>query len=655
MSNPPQDGPVQKLTLRGALRSVRLVWKVNGLFLLILVAALGLSAYFTNADFERSEIESARETSLDSSNRIVRRIRELMVGGDPHNLEALVNRMASETPSYRDIRLASHDGRVLASQLPGSPLVLDSLSWPCEACHAPREQVRDSIGCSYCEVIGEAEEGRVLSVVTPIYGGQGCDGTGCHAGASDATILGVLQADYSLARTDLLIAQRNRHTAFAIILSILLGSIATWWTTERLLGRRIRTLREGALRLAEHDFTFRFSDSTGDGLSQLVGVFDNMTTELAATLTELMSAREHLQAIFENSADIIITVDPTGLITTFNPGAEAVLGYNREEVIGRRIEMLFADPSERDAAIAQLEHTDHVVNYLTRFVTKDGDIRRVLLTLSRLRSPEGDSIGTLGVSKDITRELELQRRLNRSQRMAALGQALTGIQHSIKNMLNVMKGGSYMVKLGLTSDDRAMMMEGWEMVQQGIEDMTEMSRSMLDFARTKKLNVKPTDLGELARRIHHLNQAKFKEEGVHLGLEVDPDLPLVECDGEMIRSVIMDLTGNALDACSWKQYGEAESARVLVGVHGSPANGRVEIVVSDNGEGMTEEVRQRIFTPFFSTKEKKGTGMGLAVVSRIVSMHEGKTEVESEPGKGATFRIHLPIKGPSLREEDVDA
>jgi PAS domain S-box-containing protein len=655
MSNPAPDPSDQRLTLRGALRSVRLVWKVNGLFLLILVAALGLTAYFTNLDFERSELESAREISLDSSNRIVRRIRELMTEGEAHDPAGLVNRMASENPAYRDVRLISHDGRVLASQLPGSPLSLDSISWPCAVCHTPPEQAGDSIGCSFCEVIGGGDEGRALSVVTPIYGGEGCDQAGCHTEAGASTILGILQADYSMARVDSLIAQRNRHTAFAIIISLILGSLATWWMTERLLGRRIRTLRDGALRLAEHDFTFRFSDSTGDGLAQLVGVFDNMTTELASTLTELMSAKEHLQAIFENSADIIITVDPTGLITTFNPGAEAILGYNREEVIGRRIEMLFADPTERDSAIAQLDHTDHVVNYLTRFVTKDGDIRRVLLTLSRLRSPDGDPIGTLGVSKDITQELELQRRLNRSQRMAALGQAITGIQHSIKNMLNVMKGGSYMVKLGLSGDDRAMMMEGWEMVQQGIDDMTEMSKSMLDFARTKKLKVKTTDLGELARKIHHLNQSKFKEEGVVLALDVDADLPPVVCDGEMIRSVIMDLTGNALDACSWKQYEEGDSARVTVAVHAGCTNGRVEIVVSDNGEGMTEEVRQRIFTPFFSTKERKGTGVGLAVVSRIVSMHEGTTEVESEPGKGATFRISLPIKGPSLREEDVDA
>jgi PAS domain S-box-containing protein len=641
--------------LRDAVRGVRLVWKVNGLFLLILSAALAISGYLSNLYLERSEIGMAREQSVESSDRIVRRIRELMANGEPHNLADLVNRMASENPSYWDVRLLSHDGRVLASQLPGGPSAVDSLTWPCSSCHDDHSRARDSVGCSYCEIVNPEPELRVLSVVTPIYGGEGCSGAGCHEAAADSILLGVLQADYSLARVDALIAQRTRNTALVILLALIFGSLATWWSMEQLLGRRIRTLREGARRLADHDFTFRFSDSTGDGLAQLVGVFDNMTSELSTTLTELMSAKEHLQAIVENSADIIITVDPTGLITTFNPGAQEILGYRREEVIGRRIEMLFADPRERDTAIAQLDHTDHVLNYLTRFVTKNGDIRRVLLTLSRLRSPDGDPIGTMGVSKDITRELQLQARLNRSQRMAALGQAITGIQHSIKNMLNVMKGGSYMVKLGLTSDDRDMMMEGWEMVQQGIDDMTEMSRSMLDFARTKKLKIKPTDLAELARKIHHLNQSKFREEGVLLGLEVDPDLPLVECDPEMIRSVIMDLTGNALDACLWKHYGEGESPEVTVGVHSGTANGRVEIEVRDNGEGMSEEVRQRIFTPFFSTKEKKGTGMGLAVVTRIVSMHEGKTAVESEPGKGATFRIYLPIMGPSLREEEGDA
>jgi signal transduction histidine kinase len=296
-----------------------------------------------------------------------------------------------------------------------------------------------------------------------------------------------------------------------------------------------------------------------------------------------------------------------------------------------------------------------VVNYFTRFVTKNGKIRNVLLTLSRLRSPDGEPIGTLGVSKDITRELRLQRRLLQSERMAALGQAITGIQHSIKNMLNVMKGGSYMVKLGLGNDDKALLTEGWEMVQQGIDDMTQMSKSMLDFARTKKLNIQPEDLGALLKKIHGINRAKFKDDGVELFLEPIPELPRVEVDAEMIRSVVMDLLSNALDACSWKNYPVNDSPRVTMGLRVASDPSFVEIVVKDNGEGMPEEVKERIFTPFFSTKDKAGTGMGLAVVERIVKSHEGTITVESELKEGTEFCVTLPISGPSFREEEEDA
>jgi PAS domain S-box-containing protein len=361
-----------------------------------------------------------------------------------------------------------------------------------------------------------------------------------------------------------------------------------------------------------------------------------------------------LQEIVENSPDIIITVDPTGLIDSFNRGAEQILGYNREEVVGRRIEMLFADPRERDVAIDQLRDTDHVVNYLTRFKTKGGDARHVLLTLSRLRDPEGMAIGTIGISKDVTREIRLQRKLLQSERMAALGQALTGIQHSIKNLLNVLKGGSYMVRLGLSKDNKQMLSEGWQMVEEGITNMTEMSKSMLDFARERDLDLKPTDLAALANKIHSLSDAKFKGSGIQLSVEVTDDLPMIECDPELIRSVVMDLLSNSQDACSWKKYGEEEQPEVRLKVERASVDGYVEIEVSDNGEGIAEEVQAKIFTPFFSTKKKKGTGMGLAVVARIVGSHGGSTAVESEPGKGAAFRVMLPIKGPSMREEEVD-
>jgi len=629
------------------LGRLRLVWKVNGVFFIILVVVLSASAYLTNLDLERADLASARQFSRRTSDRMIEGIRDLMMRGDPSDLPSLVHRMSAGNPAYRNILLYSHAGDVVASGTGERTSDVAPEAWPCRSCHGQPSPVLPVGSQRPDEVIHHPDGERVLSLVTPVYMEEGCTSGGCHAGAHPSGVLGFVQADFSLASLDAMIALRTRHAAVMILVLLFLGAGATLVMTNRLIERRIQALREGARRLAAHDYSFRFSDPAEDGIGQLVGVFDDVTSELSLTLTELTSAREHLQAIVENSADIIITVDPTGLITTFNPGAEAVLGYSREEVIGRRIEMLFADPKERDTAIAQLEDTDHVVNYFTHFVTKDGRVRNVLLTLSRLRSLDGEPIGTLGVSKDVTRELRLQRQVLRSERMAVLGQALTGIQHSIKNMLNNMKGGSYMVKLGLQKDNRDLLMEGWEMVQQGIENMTQMSMSMLDFARTRKLALKPTDLAGVVREAGRTVENRFRDEGVALGLEICEDVPEVVCDCEMIRTVLLDLLENAVDACTWKEYPEGEEPAVTLTLRRARGVGYVEVGVRDNGVGMTEEVQKKIFMPFFTTKEKRGTGMGLEVVSRIVSSHEGRTTVESEPGKGSTFIVMLPVEGPS--------
>ncbi len=637
-------------SLRSALRRMRLVWKVNGLFLLILVCALGILGYISNLDLERAEIRSARESSINSSGKIIERLDEIMMGFKQDELPGLVNQMASDNPAYRDIRLLAHSGRVVVTQLPADTLMVLEDEWPCTVCHAAPGQLVETVSDMWSEVV-EYDDERTLSVITSILGEEGCSTDACHPGLATGAVIGVLQADFSLARVDNLIAQQNRNTALAILISLIVGMAITWMMTERLLGRRIRLMREGAMRLAEKDFSFRFEDTTGDGLSEVVGVFDTMASELSSTITELMDTKEYLQSIVENSADIIITVGPDGLIRTFNAGAEQALGYARDEVIGQNIEMLFADPRDRAKAIEQMRSGDHVVNYMTRFVTREGETRRVMNTLSRLRAADGTPIGTMGISKDITEELQLQVQLLRSKRMAALGQALTGIQHSIKNILNVMKGGSYMVKLGLGKEDLPLVTEGWDMVRKGIDEMTDMSTGMLDFAKTRKLNLKPVDLTELAIKVHDLSRVRIGDLGISLDLEIEPELPRVICDSEGIRSVVMDLLSNAMDACAWKDYPEGEGPQMTMRVVPAELNGRVEIQVIDNGEGMPEEVQDRIFMPFFSTKEKKGTGMGLAVVNRIVEAHEGETIVESVPGEGTTFRVSLPIKGPSITEE----
>ena len=391
----------------------------------------------------------------------------------------------------------------------------------------------------------------------------------------------------------------------------------------------------------------RLRDAEGNSIGT-IGISKDVTQE-KALLDELRDAKQYLEGMVEHSADIIITVNSEGLIETFNRGGEEALGYGREEVIGTRIENLFVDPRERHAALARLEGTDDVTNYETRLTAKDGQVRNVLLTLSRLFDAEGDSIGTIGISKDITREKRLQRELVQSQKFAAIGEAVTGIQHAIKNMLDALNGGAYLVRIGMSKDNPERIEEGLAMVEEGIERIGALSHNMLYFAREWKPELQKLNLDELIESIRDLNRQAAVDHGVTLRHEASEGLPLVTCDPKLIHMATTDILVNAVDACTEKRYADGQDPEIVLGSYLEEGGDFAVIEVRDNGCGMTEEIKRNIFTPFFSTKNILGTGLGLALTARIIRVHGGEVLVDSEPDRGTTFRVRIPIDGPRDR------
>jgi len=439
-------------------------------------------------------------------------------------------------------------------------------------------------------------------------------------------------------------------TAIAVVLSC----IVAWFVAHLFIRRPIQGLVHGMNKLADREFDFRLDEDDSAEFGSLAASFNDMASMLSSSLTELRKNQDYLRSILESSADIIITVNPNGKIQTINTGAENALGYSRMEVIGKPIEMFFADPRERQRAIAKLDYTDNVVNYETRFVTKSGRVRDVLLTLSRLRNAEHAVIGTIGISKDVTREKRLQKQLIQSQRLAAIGEVFTGIQHSMKNMLNACKGGAYMVRTGLGTDNRKMLEEGWEMVQEGISRMTDMSTDMLRYVKEHVPKTERVDLTSTVQDIHRVIRQTASDKGVAVELDIRPGLPEVICDPKMIHSAVMDIVSNAVDACLLKDYIDGEEPKIEMSMCSTSEGRQLVIEVKDNGCGMTEEVKAGIFTPFFSTKGRAGTGLGLSLTSRVIEVHGGKIDVESEPEQGAVFRITLPVGGPGKDKEHID-
>ncbi|RKX21871.1 MAG: hypothetical protein DRP51_03445 [Candidatus Zixiibacteriota bacterium] len=441
---------------------------------------------------------------------------------------------------------------------------------------------------------------------------------------------------------------------FIVVLATALSGGFAWIFVRYFINRPLNRLAEGMNNLANKQFDFRLGEDEKDEFGSLSAAFNDMASMLSSSMVELKKNRDYLESILESSADIIITVSPSGKIRMINAGAEAALGYGRFEIIGKPIEVLFADPKERDAAIDKLKYADSVINYETQFKTKNGEIRDVLLTLSRLRNPSGAVIGTIGISKDITEEKRLQSELIQSQRYAAIGQVFTGIQHSMKNMLNACKGGAYMVRVGLAKDKRKMLEEGWEIVQEGINSLTEMSVDMLKYVKEYKPKLDQVDLTDALSEIYRMVVKTAENKGITLELNISPALPGVMCDARMIHSVIMDIVSNALDACLWKNYDDREKPLVSMTAYPTEENEEFVIEIKDNGCGMTEEVKSNIFTPFFSTKSRAGTGLGLSIASRMIGVHGGRIEVESEPNRGSLFKIVLPLRGPDKNKEDND-
>jgi PAS domain S-box-containing protein len=633
----------------------KLAWKLSAVVVAILTTAITLSGYVNNLICAHYTQESARASLRFNSESIINGIGQLMMTRNNEGIEELFVQMSRDSTGYGDIRLVSHhSGAVVASRFRRDDrrqrvTQLELEHWACATCH-DQDNLGDTKAKVVDTVVDLADGNRVLSVMAPILNEQRCHT--CHGKGPE--ILGFLNADYSLQRIDAMVAERRMLITVTVLASLLLAIVALSFMFTRLLARPINEFIAGTNRIAAGQLEFRFDQKRKDEIGVLEESFNTMATRIQAHRGELRDAMEYLGGVVENSADMIITVTPEGFVETFNRGAEQTLGYDRVEVIGKPIDSLFVDPRERHVALERLQKTGSVRNYETAFLAKDGQVRSVLLTLSYLRDREGNPIGTFGISKDVTHEKQLARELVQSQKFAAIGQAVTGIQHAVKNMLGSLKGGAYLIRNGMAKDNSQRVEEGRGMIDEAIERIGDLSQNMLNYAKEWTPVLKEVDLSDLISKVCELNRQTAAERGVVLRTAAADELPAVVCDPDLIHMAVTDILVNAIDACSWKDYRDGERPEVVFKSNLTEGGDCCVIEVSDNGCGMNNEIKQSVFTPFFSTKKTRGTGLGLALTARIINVHDGKITFETEADRGTTFRIQLPVDGPKRKREAVD-
>ena len=232
-----------------------------------------------------------------------------------------------------------------------------------------------------------------------------------------------------------------------------------------------------------------------------------------------------------------------------------------------------------------------------------------------------------------------------AERLAAVGQTIAALSHHIKNILQGLRSGSEILKMGLQDMDAALLQQGWKNIEKNQAKIYDLVVDMLSYSKEREPNIESTDLNAVARDVIELLAPRAKELGVELASALDETLPKCPADPEGIHRALLNIVGNALDAVEG-----AEAPRVQVATLREEDGGWLRFEVRDNGPGIPPEKINDIFRPFISTKGARGTGLGLAVSRKILREHGGDILVRSQPGQGSLFILRLPLRSPLAPE-----
>lgn len=399
--------------------------------------------------------------------------------------------------------------------------------------------------------------------------------------------------------------------------------------------------------------------------------------ELKQTEQALRENEEMLRKILESSPDAITVTDLDGNIIECNQATMNLHGFSTKgELIGKSALDLIASQDREKAAInmQRILEQDFVSDVEYTCLTRDGVEFTAELSASVIRDQHGNPASFVAVTKDITKrkqaeeeirqtnrrleetlaELEAtQQQVIQQERLRALGQLASGIAHDFNNALTPIMGYSELL-LGVPGilDDREKTKNYLELMSTAAEDARSIVSRLQEFYRPREEDEVFTsvNLNQLVEEVIQLTQPKWKDQtqanGITISIETDfQEIPMINGNKAELREALTNLIFNAVDAMP-------TNGTVTLRTRTGDEHAILEL--SDTGIGMTEEVKQRCFEPFFSTKEETGTGLGLSMVHGIIRRHAGAIQIESEIGKGTTFVIHLPWAKQSDREVKQD-
>jgi two-component system sensor kinase FixL len=342
-----------------------------------------------------------------------------------------------------------------------------------------------------------------------------------------------------------------------------------------------------------------------------------------------------LRGAIKNTNEGFVTIDEHHRVIIFNKAAEKIFGYSREEIMGKDLGLILSPVCEQGhkQAVARFLETrkSKLIGHQTEFMTTRKNGEKFPLSISFSLSEIEGTVYFTGIVRDLSETKALQEKIAQSERLAALGQLVAEITHEIKNPL-IMIGG-FARQLSRTIQDEKSQSK-LKIISDEVQRLENLLLELKEVYRPQQLAIEKVNINTLLREIVSLSSEDCKVADIALQVETPEDPIWVEGDPGKLKQVFLNLVKNAMEAME-------TGGRLMISSKRSA--GRAEITISDNGPGILPENREKLFTPFFTTK-RRGTGLGLSVSKKIIEEHPGGTlDLDSEEGKGTVVRISLPL------------
>ena len=354
---------------------------------------------------------------------------------------------------------------------------------------------------------------------------------------------------------------------------------------------------------------------------------------------------EHMGSLVENAGDGIISISKDWTIMSMNQHAEDIFGYNKSEAIGQDIGIIAPQDKITDEKQLLLDKVilngQVIKDFETERIKKDGKKVAANVTISPIKDQSGNIIGASEIFRTLTEEDFMRKRVSQFQKLISLGKLAAETAHQVNSPLGAVMGRIQLVLKNLDKLDSEMLRKNLKQMMSGCDHIRTAIRSLLDYSRRVVIK-KQVDINSIIEDALIMMSPRLMMEKISVHKSLTENLPkILEIGGELIH-VLVSIISNAIDAMD--KGGRIEITTDIDKNSEINPGDRVRVTIIDTGQGISEQNIERIFTPFFTTKDKgKGTGLGLPIVKRIVNLHKGDIKVLSKVNEGTSFILSFPV------------